>query len=178
MTDRLLLLLVGSTLFFGMQSVASGTPMPATRTEADTLREEPVTLILDQPEAPVSLVSYEADYDGVRLFRSDGVRHEVTYQNPGDRDVAAVKFRFVMYSVFNDVIDEKDGVVLDRLASGESDDDSWTYDPPDASTFHVGAAYVSKVRFEDGGIWEADPAGIDEQRSQIDRGEIDAVRNE
>lgn len=174
-TDRLLLLIVGLAFLCGMRSGAWGTPNSPVPSVPDTLREEPRTLILDQPGAPVALTRYKADYDGVRLFQSDGVRHEIAFRNPGDRDIAAVKFRFVMYSVFNDVIEETDGVFLDPLPSGESESDSWTYDPPEASTFHVGAAYVSKVRFADGDLWEADAEMIEAQLSQIDRGNINDV---
>lgn len=172
MTDRFLLLVLGSTLLLGMQSAAwgaSGSPIPP---RPDTLSEEPTTLILNQPDAPISLNRYEADYDGVRLFRSDGVRHEIAFQNATDQPIAAVKFKLVMYSVFYDVIAREDGVALDPLGSKEGAEESWTYDPPDAATFHVGAAYVSKVRFANGDLWESRSEAIDEQLSQIDRGQI------
>ncbi len=172
MTLRLLLFtLLLSPL--ALASSAASTGLAAADVAPDTLRDDPITRTLDQPDVPVSLTAYEADYDGVRLFQADGIRHQVNFLNTSDRDVVAVKVRFVMFSVFYDVIDEVGEVVLDRLAAGTSDDDAWTNDPPNASTFYVGAAYVDKVRFDNGDIWEANADNIEKQLARIEEGEIE-----
>jgi hypothetical protein len=172
MTERLLLsgILAGLLLLTAGTSPRSPAPPPG-RAPADTLPDAPRTVVLDQAEAPVRITAYEADYAGTRLFRSDGIRHEVDFRNAGDRRVVAVRFAFVMYSVFNDVIDDETGVVLDPLPDGERSDESWTHDPPDASTFHIGAAYVDKVRLADGTIWSADDAAISRQLDRIEAGQ-------
>jgi len=170
MTERLLLpsILVGLLVLTAGSSPRGSAHGPV---PSDTLPDDPRSVVLDQPEAPVHITTYEADYAGTRLFQSDGIRHEVDFRNAGDRRVVAVRFAFVMYSVFNDVIDDARGVFLDPLAPGRSADENWTHDPPDAATFHVGAAYVDKARLADGTIWSADGDAISRQLDRIEAGQ-------
>jgi len=172
MTERPLLpsILAGLLLLTAGMSPHGGAPAPG-RAPPDTLPDDPRSVVLNQPEAPVHITTYEADYAGTRLFQSDGIRHEVDFRNAGDQRVVAVRFAFVMYSVFNDVIDDARGVLLDPLSPGRGADENWTHDPPDAATFHVGAAYVDKVRLADGTIWSADEEAISQQLDRLDAGE-------
>jgi hypothetical protein len=69
--------------------------------------------------------------------------------------------------VFNDVSGERTVVQLAPLGPGARDSETWTHDPPNASPFHVGAAYVAKGRFANGEIWAADRAAVEEQLDQL-----------
>lgn len=157
---------------FGPSGVRAG---PGPIVQPDTLPDEPRTVVLDQPDVPVRLTTYEADYDDVRLFQSGGIRHEVAFQNATSRRIVAFKLGFVMYSVFNDIIGRESGAYLEPLASPGRDSKVWTHDPPDAPTFHIGVVYVDKVRYADGEIWTAPASTIQEQLDQIDRDGVDAL---
>jgi hypothetical protein len=173
MTFRLLLTVTTLLAFSGPGPAEAERPLAP----PDTLPDEPRAVVLDQPDAPLTVAPYETSYDGVRLFQADGIRHEIRVRNTGDRRVVAAKFVFVMFSVFNDVIGEESGVLLSPLAVGARLQESWTTDPPNASTYHIGVVYVAKVRFGDGTVWSADAQRIDARLRRIDEGGVAALRD-
>jgi hypothetical protein len=165
-TGAILALLLGGT---PLPIFAHASPLGHAPVPQDTLRDEPKAVILPQSGAPVELTAYKASYEGARLFQADGIKHEVTFRNDDDQRIDAIKLRFVMYSVFRDIIDRSYGVVLEPLSPGTDDNENWTHDPPNAATFYIGAVYVEKVRFADGTIWTVDTAPMEEQLRRIER---------
>ena len=57
---------------------------------------KPATKTVPQPESPISITSYDAQYyESVSSRLSDGIRHQVRYENRSDRLVTAVEFGLV-----------------------------------------------------------------------------------
>lgn len=141
------------------------------------LGQDTRTIIVDQPDSPISITKFSAEYQERDSYQSEGVRQDVEFENTSSRNVVALEFGFVMFSVFNEFLDTASGVTLDDLEAGESDDGAWVTDFLNAFTFHTGVAFMRQLRYENGEIWEADMSVIEERVQKI-QSEFDASQLE
>ncbi len=121
---------------------------------------EPKALVLTQEEAPVLITKYQTRYNRSDKFDENGVGHKLDYKNRSERRILAVEFGFVEFTVWDEHIETLIANDLDPVGGGKSGDGSWLHDPPTGFLFHTGIAYVSRVRFEDGEIWTANPEDV------------------
>ena len=119
--------------------------------------------ILEQDNAPVSIRKYEPRSWGSGYDASDGVRHSLRFRNDTDRVVVAVKLGALCYNVFNEFQEGSEAIVVKDILPGKRESDVIVTYHDDPSSFLTGLAYVSKVRFMDGEVWEADPDDLDAQ---------------
>ncbi len=123
---------------------------------------DPKALVLAQTEAPVSITKYQTRYTRSDKPDEQGITHKLDYKNVTNRRILAIEFGFVEFTIWNEHIETLIANDLDETGGGKSGDGSWLHDPPTGFIFHTGIAYVSRVRFEDGEIWTADPNDVAE----------------
>jgi hypothetical protein len=119
---------------------------------------EPVSHIVVQPDAPISIENYDGTY--FRDGYEKGIRHSAKYQNVSDQPIVAVGIRFISYNVWDEAMGSLSGIALRELVPEASETGSWAQSRPAAFTFLTGFAFVDKVRFDDGKIWRADTEAI------------------
>jgi hypothetical protein len=124
--------------------------------------------IIVPQEAPLSIASYTAEFQRGSQYRTEGIRHDLEYRNNTDREIVASQIGLVSFSVFNEFLDRTNGVDLSDIRPGDSEKGSWVARAYSDFTFLTGVAYVSKVRFADGEIWEADLGAVEEALRQIE----------
>lgn len=142
--------------------------------------------ILSQPNSPVKIIRYGAECKEYHIRDSyirDDIHHKVAFLNISSQVIVAVKINLMSFNVFNEFMHGESGYAV-------TDMDTFTrmYDPNNPSrnylyatkgtwianlteknsNFYWGAAYISKVRFEDGEIWIADYDQIARQIRDID----------
>ena len=118
---------------------------------------------LTQDDAPVSIRKYEPQSWGSGHDANDGVRHRLRFRNDTDRVVVAVKLGALCYNVFNEFQEGSEAIVVKDILPGKRESDVIVTYHDDPSSFLTGLAYVAKVRFMDGEVWEADPDELDAQ---------------
>jgi len=129
-------------------------------TSQTTFALDPVSLLLNQPDAPLEILDYSAQYN---RGETEIIEHSVTYQNVGDRKIVAVELVLLSFDIWNELFDRSVRThVKDLDVSEESDLRLPVPVAPsfDGSTFHTGVAYISRVRFENGEIWSVDLSEI------------------
>lgn len=141
------------------------------------LGQDTRTVIVDQPDSPIRVSEYSAEYQERDSYQSEGVSHEVTYTNTSDRNATALELGFVMFSVFNEFIDTASGVDMYGVEAGDDDDGTWVTNALNAFTFHTGVAFVRQLRYENGDIWEADMSVVEDRIQKI-QSEFDASQLE
>jgi hypothetical protein len=139
-------------------------------------RLKPETKIIEQPGAPVKITSYSAAYQAASTYSPrNGIEHSVAYQNTTDRLIVAVAFGLVSFDVWNEYLDRLSGISTDPLKPQGKSTGEWESSSYADFSFHTGIAYVSRVRFEDGEIWEADTKAILNEMRKIEK-DFDASR--
>lgn len=131
---------------------------------------EPVAKIIDQPSSPLTITTYTAKYQEGGRYATEGIRHEVQYKNTSNSQVVASQLGLVSFDVWNEFLDRTGGVSIDDIAPGGSKPGVWVARAYADFSFLTGFAYVSKVRFSDGRIWEADLDAIANEMRKIERG--------
>lgn len=133
--------------------------------------------ILEQDGAPVIVRKYEPEPWGTGFDPNDGVHHHFRFRNDSDRVVVAVKFGVLSYNVFNEFQEGTEAIVVRDVLPGKRTSYLLRTYHDDPGSFFTGLIYVAKVRFQDGGIWEADVDALDEQimsfEAELRRGEIE-----
>ena len=119
--------------------------------------------ILEQDDAPVSIRKYEPQPWGTGHDANDGVRHRLRFRNDTDRVVVAVKLGALCYNVFNEFQEGSEAIVVKDILPGMRESDIIVTYHEDPTSFLTGLAYVAKVRFMDGEVWEADSDDLDAQ---------------
>ena len=132
--------------------------------DQEAFGQEPVAIAVEQPNAPLKITSYSAAYQKGSRYATEGIRHEAEYQNVTDREIVACQIGLVAFSIFNEFLDRTGGIDMDDIAPNKSKKGAWVARAYSDFSFHTGVAYVSKVRFADGEIWEAD---LDEVTSAL-----------
>lgn len=120
------------------------------------------TKIVAQPDAPVRIVTYSADYvERTSTYTEQGIHHRLEYQSSSQKPVAAVQFGLVSFDVFNDFIGRTGGISLEAMPpGGKALKGGWVTRAYGDFAFLTGVAYVQRVRFADGEIWSADEIAI------------------
>lgn len=127
---------------------------------------QPVSIILDQPEAPVKISEYTCYYFNDGRY-DKGIRHRPVYSNATDRLIVAIAIRFVDFSVWNEYLYSLGGTSIEDLKPRSQEKGTWEANPYGAFTFLTGITFIYRVRFENGEIWQADIAAIAEQIGDI-----------
>src|SRR5215467_4695625 len=83
---------------------------------ASAQRMTPSTRIINQPTAPIKIVSYAAIYFGSSsTYISRGIHHKLEYENSSGRTVVAIQFGLVSFDIWNEFLDRTGGVTIDTL---------------------------------------------------------------
>jgi hypothetical protein len=124
-------------------------------------RVAPETKIISQPNSPIKISSYSATYESTESRYTDrGIHHEVEYENSSQKNIVAIEFGLVAFDIWNEFLDRTGGITMTPLRVGSKTKGEWVASRYADFSFHTGVAYVSKVRFEDGEIWQADMSAI------------------
>lgn len=131
---------------------------------------EPVAQVISQPDSPLTIISYSAQYlAGLGGYIQEGIHHEVEYDNTSQRPIVAVKIGLVSFNVWNEFLDHTGGVAIEDLAHGATKKGTWIARGYADFGFMTGVAYVNKVRFDDGTIWSADLNAIADELRKIEQ---------
>ena len=146
--------------------------LTAAQSNAQSTKLESASKIIEQPDAPIKILSYKSSYgmhSKVALVgdKTEGVRHQAEYQNISERGILAVELNYMMFDLFNDYLGFAGGIETDFLKPGDKDksDGVASY----GSTFLTGVAFVNKVRFADGEVWRANLNAIEQELIKIDK---------
>jgi len=138
-------------------------------------------IILTQEGAPVVILKYKPSWAFHPGIEPNYVQHEVQIKNVSEKKIVALKFKFMSLNVFNEFLGEMNYINVPDFggvnpgSKAEMDGRQLVDDFPffmcyrakSFINYGTGIAYVSKVRFEDGTIWEADESNISEQLEEI-----------
>ena len=135
---------------------------------------DPVTIIVDQPDAPLKLSNYSAQYSSFRSSTSrPGIRHQPSFENVSGRTIVAFRIGFVSFNYFNEFIGKFGGLSDDPLppdAKKPVQSGLWNQKDYGDFAFMTGVAYVEKVRFDDGEVWTADMDDVFRELEKIEAG--------
>ena len=119
------------------------------------------SVMVTQEGAPLKVLSYTAEFDVTE--KKALIEHEVKYQNVSAAKIVSARFGILEYNGYGDLIDTFCGYTLEKSSKGEKDSATFT-DVAEHSLFFedFGTAYVwvDALRYEDGTLWKADPAGL------------------
>ncbi len=131
---------------------------------------EPVTKIIAQPTSPLTVMSYTAKYQEGGRYTTEGIRHNVQYENTSDSQIVASQIGLLSFDVWNEFLDRTGGVSIKDIGPGGMESGAWVARAYADFTFLTGFAYVGKVRYADGRIWEADLDAIANEVRKIEQG--------
>jgi hypothetical protein len=80
------------------------------------------TIILDQPDLPVTIDRYDASY---RQSAVEGIRHEVTIKNRADVTLEAIEVAFVSLDAFDEFLDFGIGFSRPGIGFTETSSHQW-----------------------------------------------------
>lgn len=129
---------------------------------------DPVAKIIDQKDSPVEITNYTAKYILGGQYTSEGIRHSVNYKNRSEKTIVAIQFGLVSFDVWNEFLDRTGGMDLTNLVPGGESKGTWVANAYADFSFLTGFAYVRRVRFSDGTIWNADLDAITEELRKIE----------
>ena len=120
-----------------------------------------VATVLPQPTSPVQITEFEAEFEGNRVNfwgtpQEARIKHELRYRNASDARIEAVRFTFLSYSVFNEYLVTSSRTAIEEVNPGDRKDKDFSLFGEEFYEFETGLAFVEKVRFENGDIWEFD----------------------
>ena len=113
---------------------------------------------LSQPDAPLRITDYKAEFVDQNHYAEDGIMHRVEVENPAGPNVVAYSVGLVVLDAFGDYMDSFVGYAVSAVQQGETDHATWHQSVEDAYRFDgygTGIAFVRAVRFEDGTVWRA-----------------------
>ncbi len=126
--------------------------------------------IISQPDSPVKILSYEAQYQAGNSYSQEGVYHKVKYQNMTNRKIVAVQIGLVSFDIWNNYLDSLCGDHIEELDPNDTKEETWISTVNGGYSFCTGISYISKVRFENGEIWSADLDKVTQQMEEIEKG--------
>jgi len=136
-------------------------------------------IIVAQSESPVTITEYEAEYKEGGTYSREGVHHEADFENVSGKNIRAIKLGFVSFNIFNEFIDRFAGIDMDELDAGDDSGGTWVSVAASDFSFYTGVAYVSKVRYSDGTMWEANLDSVAESiRDVQDDFEADLLKED
>jgi len=136
---------------------------------------EPEAKVVSQPDAPVTITHYSAAYQASSRYGNEGIHHNVEYTNSGTKPIVAVQIGLVSFDIWNEFLDRTGGISIEDMMPGSTKEGTWVALSYGDFSFLTGVAYVSKARFLDGTIWDADLSAIAEELRKIEE-DFDARR--
>lgn len=132
-------------------------------------------LVIDVANSPITLTEFKATYyAGSGNYPRPSVNYYVTVNNNSDKKVVAYKIGFMAFDAFKDALGRGlNGYAIDVIPPGGMMSSGWEHSLVEAGLFQsygMGVAYPTKVRFEDGTIWEADTAEVLQELRKIESG--------
>lgn len=130
------------------------------------------TIILNQPESPLSITSFSASYQEGGRYTSEGVRYDVSFKNISEKRVVAYAFDFFSFDVFNRKLGRPlEGFSVTTITPNSNGNGAWIQRMSSPALFKyygTAVAYVARVRFEDGAIWSYDADAILSQLQEFE----------
>lgn len=132
--------------------------------------------VIAVPDAPLAIVRYEVRYSEDGTYTTEGIRHSVSIQNSGGKDVVAFGIGFYAFDAFKRYMGSPlNGIAIESIevSSEPTGNMVWFQRPRAAFTFKhygIGVSYVRIVRFADGSIWEADMDYVLQELQTIEDG--------
>jgi hypothetical protein len=124
--------------------------------------QESVTI--EQENSPFIIKSFSAKYQSGGSYSSEGVRFDVEITNNSGREIVAYMMGFYAFDTFNRSLGRPfNGYSIDNVGVGKTEKAAWVNRYSSSALFDkygTGLAYVSKVRFKNGEIWENDASFI------------------
>ena len=127
-------------------------------------------VILNQNESPVTITNhicfYFPEYDNPYKSPLSGIAHEIKFKKISKKEIVAIKFGFVEFDAFNNLLDNYVGLAIEKFDTDEEIERRWRNYSCNAYPFKLygtGIVYVYAVRFSDGGFWYADLEQIVDQ---------------
>lgn len=120
-----------------------------------TFAQETQTIIVEQPDAPIVISEYNAEFKEGGSYTTEGIHHEIKFTNKTGLNVVAIQFGFVSFNVFNKYLDSMSGITMESIEMTESSDGTWIQSTVSDFSFYTGVTYLSKVRYSNDDIWEA-----------------------
>lgn len=136
---------------------------------------KPVTRVVVQEDAPVTITSYSAAYRERSQYTTEGIHHSVKYQNKSGKTAVAVQIGLVSFDIWNEFLDRTNGLSTDVIQPSKDDAGTWVGSAYRGFSFLTGVAFVNRVRFADGSIWMANQEAILEELRKIEK-DFDASR--
>jgi hypothetical protein len=113
--------------------------------------------VIEVPDAPVKITEYSSSYNGVESrYSSAGIHHNVKYIRTSPKEIMAVQVAFISFGLWNDFIDVMHGFSKGDVKPNKPETASWISRAWNESSHLTGVAFVSRVRFADDTIWQAD----------------------
>lgn len=125
-------------------------------TAASTAHAEK-SVIVSEPSSPVTIAHYLPRFGSNNIGLM--IKHDVEVTASGSQPVDAYSIRVILFDAFNDYVGNWNIYVPETLQVGGSKKSAYFIQQNVSAAFErfgTGAAYVSKVRYRDGTIWEAD----------------------
>jgi hypothetical protein len=133
-----------------------------------------VTVVISQPTAPVAISNFETNDRGGR-FTADNVERSsrgFRWRNIVDRVIVAVEIGVVECDVWHQFLEYSLYTDFTELEPGDDEDGGYSFSQNatryQLSTIQTPFAYVSRVMFEDGEIWEGDLEQIAEEIRRVE----------
>lgn len=130
------------------------------------------TVILDQTAAPFDITEFSASYQEGGRYSSEGVRFDVSFSNGTDKAAVAYAIGFFAFDVFNRPLSRPlEGFSVTTIAPGEKGNGAWVQrmsSPALFKEYGTGVAYVARVRFGDGSIWNYDEENVLKQLQEFE----------
>lgn len=117
--------------------------------------QDEVAIIVDQPNSPIKITRYNAEYRSGTGGTNKGINHQIRYINSSERKVMAVQVGLVSFNIFNQFINKMNGVDMSDSDPGKERRATWVARASADFSLLTGVAYVAAVRYENGDIWEA-----------------------
>ncbi|MYJ26075.1 MAG: hypothetical protein F4080_11235 [Holophagales bacterium] len=155
MRNQIAWTMLGATLMTGAGLVTAAPPPAQHR-------------VLVQEGAPLSIGRYSAAYQSRGQYSREGIRHEVVVENVTDRKIVAYQLGLLSFNIFNEFQDRLGGYAIKDVVPGGTEEGAWLASALAESSFYTGVAYVSKVRFDDGEVWQADLEEVADQVREIE----------
>ncbi|MBC6946482.1 MAG: hypothetical protein DYH15_15065 [Nitrosomonas sp. PRO4] len=130
---------------------------------------EPISKIIEQPNAPIKILSYTAKFSKGTQYSREGIQHSAEYQNTSDKTIVAIQLGLVSFDIWNEFLDRMGGISIRNLPPKIKEKGSWVATAYADFSFLTGVCYVSKVRFESGEIWVADLDVIADELRKIEK---------
>lgn len=129
---------------------------------------KPVSKIIVQRDCPIEITSYDAKYKSGGKYTREGIHHSLRWKNSSEKVIVAVQFGLVSFNVWNNFLDRMNGVNIENLPPGKEDMGTWIARAYADFSFLTGFSYVSKVRLEDGTIWNCNLEEIKAELQKVE----------